>query len=327
MRPIILKYFLMLIFLVFWQEGMGQDVIITPQEELNPIKEDNEVIYVHNKHEQLTQINFVCRTSGDVCTSFNILENNPFETLSYPIQTPSSSYERFPSYDFSSIDSRRVTRDLLPQLNYEDSRWGECKIYNSSTKIVAARTDENNDYLLIGYTLILYGEGGGVVASNTQFQILNKNGEMVFSMKNINEGFGRAVLTPNAHYLAYVYGGFGGAHGDCVVGGNSGYMGLKIVDTHTGEIVVDVLDEEKEANDPRVFYGKILFTYGLKNRDETYQLFDFIKNTSYLKTFSFEEYSHLKAITETGFVFKDATNSEKEIIYLYERDFIQQPIK
>ena len=320
---------LILVFLLVYPYAFAQDIVVTPKKKLSEVKEENRIVRKTNDKQQSTQVDFVCSSSGDICKSIDMKKTNPFADLPFP-NYQRWARNRYKKYDLSKVSYKKAAKELLP--NVKDALNRPCGMYQTRTSSGASL---HGDYVLIRHSISIYGEGGGGVAGNTHIAIYNRNGERVFVMKNINEGLSSLVLTEDGRYFAYKYGGFGGPHGDCIVGGSSPY-GIKIIDTHTGEVVVDEQPfrdkpHNKSPNWIGIRSGYINIVYKLhdgKGREVVF--FDFEKNRRYAKVISPQEQSYLKEFAKEGMIFFDMNSmpdTSKRKVYLFEKDFEQTPIK
>ncbi|HRK29324.1 MAG TPA: hypothetical protein PK239_18755 [Chitinophagales bacterium] len=307
----------------------NRNIIITPSQKLSEGEEDNEIVINTNSNERPVSIEFVCKTSGDVCSRFDVQANCPFEKLPFPILERKSNTNPFKRYNLEKVSSKQIVELLLPNLPFENI--DTCKMYSTSTRY-GVRKSESGNYVIVFYTLVFFGEGGGAVAANTYLLKFNNKGERIFAMKNMNGGLGDLILTDDGRYLAYGYGGFGGPHGDCVVGSIPAYDGINIIDTHLGLVVFNQLEHHKMVLPAMTMHRKLILSNQLKATLQKdlyieYIAFDFSQNKLYRKKFLWEERVRLKDITATGFVFRHPTIKNKEVIYLYEKDFNQEPLK
>ena len=325
-----MSLFSCMLFVFVAENGLhGQEIVITPASQLSEVDEDNEIVIIRNEKKYPTHINFVSKASGEICKSIDVAKSCPFEQLPFPvIRDPFFSKKisdvlHFKKYNLENIDYKTIVNTLLP--NVKDAFLRPCKPYTTKT-YYSVFTSKNKETVILNYGISLYGEGGGVVAGSNHIYKYNKKGELLLSIENMNESVGGKQLTEDGRYLAYRHGGFGGPHGDCVVGGSSPY-GLKIIDTYTGEIIARENMAGKNPSDTRLIEKMFVLTNGLRDRSYEYIFYNFEKNKRYAKTYSFEERWHLKDITAEGMLFYDMADTSKRKMYWYEKDFIQKPIK
>ncbi len=303
----------------------AQDIIVTPKEKLSEVKEENKIVIKRNDKNQSTHIDFVCKNTGEVCKTIDIKKGNPFSKIlsTYPILAkktrPSNPY---PEYDLSRIDYKKVVKDFLPNVKGAFTR--ACGMYNAR---VLSGTIERENFIMLTYGTYMGDGAGGTVAGNSHIYIYNRNGQLLFSMKNMNEGPGNIKITEDGRYFAYQYGGFGGPHSSCIVGHSTPY-GIKIIDTHTGKIIANETPEDRAASKPEIIHNRIALKYKLRNgEDIEFVFFDFKTQKRYAKVFSIKQYHKLKTFSEYGMIFKDPEDSNKEIVYRLDKDFEQTPIK
>ncbi len=304
---------------------LGQDMIITPKEKLSPINEDNKIEIIKNEQDQPIKINFICNTSGDICKSIDIVEQCPFENLDFP-KVPRSNFGRqkgiqYTRYDLSNVPYEKVIGTLLPHVSGAIER--PCKPYATTTNSSAVNY---GNYTIIRYSFTIEGEAGGSIAGNTYTQMYNKKGELVFALKNANTGARSIKITDDGRYLAYMYGGYGGPHGDCIVGGSSPY-GVKVLDTHTGEVLVNEQPGKVYFDSVSMVKNNFFVVYQHENGVIEARFFVPQKNKIYHKKYALQEYSKLLEITSESMVFKAPNSSADKVIHFFEKDFTQKPIK
>lgn len=319
---------LVLVFLLTSVNVFAQDIVVTPKEKLSKVKEENKIVIKKNDKKQSTHIDFVCKNTGEVCKTIDIKKENPFSKMlsTYPLLAkktrPSNPY---PEYDLSKVDYKKVVKDFLPNVKGAFTR--TCGMYNAR---VLSGTIERENFIMLTYGTYMGDGAGGTVAGNSHFYIYNRNGQLLFSMKNMNEGPGNIKITEDGRYFAYQYGGFGGPHSSCIVGYGIPSYGIKIIDTRTGKIIANETPEDREAKAPRIIHNRIVINYELiDGTGMEFVFFDFKTKTRYAKVFSRKQYYNLKTFSEDGMIFYDMADSTntKEIVYRLDEDFEQTSIK
>lgn len=318
-----MKYIPLFLLFIIGLVVFAQDMLFTPKKKRSEVKEDNKIVIRKNAKKQPTYVDFVGKKTGKVHQTIDLAKANPFMHLPFPtyLQWEKTRYRK---YNLSRVPYEIIVKKLLP--NIEDALTRRCQP-KYATSYYRIMTRENAVLLLP--TLSMSGQYDGTVACNTHIYKYNAKGELIFTQKNINDGMTSGALTEDGRYFAYKHVRMGGLRGDCTVGSRHP-DGIKIIDTHTGELVLTEQElPNKTISSPKNIGNKIRLGYKLKDstRAVEYHFLDFKKNIRYKKKYSYKEYWHVKDITTDGMVFYDMADTSKTKVYLFEKDFEQTPIK
>ncbi len=334
-----LKYFLLLIFFSFWQEGMGQDVITIHSNNLSHIKEDNKIVkeVIHydetlpegrrQRYSIMPAIHFISKSSGDTCATFDLRENNPYETLNYPTLPTPRVYEHglhFKTYDISNISPNRILQRFVPDA-LDNQRGNLC-----FTKMSSGASDmplrESDDYTIVSYTLTIQLEIEKCFPDpyiealfQTTLYVLNNKGEKIATIVS----YGTNCITPfvahDARYTGLAYGVQQHSHNDL-------HGGYKFYDLDTKETIVKesaFIDGIAHLNDNDSMVNLYIpYSSGAV----IYTVYDFRNRKKYYRDLSRKEFTCLRAIYTHGIsLFPNFQENPKDSIYYsFENDFEQE---
>ncbi len=314
MKPIILKYFLMLVFLAFWQEGIGQDVLIAPPSILNQSPEDNEIVFEHIE-EDIAFIHFVSRSSGDTCSTFDVLANSPYHHFNYPLSEDNIHSYGSKMYDTRNIDKREFLNrfrrsEIARTANFERLDFHSLNVYY----IIETNLQQNANYVGITYYTMYFDPMGGPIgqAIHTTLVALNNKGETVFQYKDFNNQASTPVVTPDGKYVVFSYGGILG-HSDW-----QPPEGIIMYDLQNGQKILhkDIISSN---GNPWIVNGVILTSADLPNKQKRYYVLKPNLGLTYTKVYLRSARTKRESIEIDGFLFKDGHKD------YYDKDFESEP--
>lgn len=159
------------------------------------------VYYKNQKY--VKEIHFVDKEKGNVATSFNIIENNPYQNLQYPALRESRQ-----GYNVFKIDDIRIKEIELngPTFVHAEILSDTFKIIDGAIKSYHQLHFTDTSHIILKYHLNLYMGDGLVGVSNTIY-IFRKNGELLKKYDQFNTQCLFPCATSDSKYFAYSYGG------------------------------------------------------------------------------------------------------------------------
>ena len=312
-----LKISSLVVGLLFLVSGVcwGQSVFITPAEQLSEVEEDNEMVLVKDDNGQTVQINFVCKVSGDTCSTFDVRKNSPYHHFSFPLAKGEMQTYQHLSYDVSNIPKQKIlgmfkNAEFATPAALERIGFHQMDVFYS----IAPNLKQNPNHIGITYTMLNFDRLGGSIAQATltTLVVLNNKGEVIFSVKDFNNQASFPLATPNGRYVVFTYGGLM-AHTDW--------------QAPEGIIAIDLQERKKILHknisslsgypwlvEDKVILGKY------SNRKHCYFINDFNKQLIYIKEYPGGSFAaKLRKIQVDGFLFKDGHKD------YYEQDFYAEP--
>ncbi|MBK8442398.1 MAG: hypothetical protein IPL35_02830 [Sphingobacteriales bacterium] len=308
----------------------GQEVLLTPAQQLSKTPQDNEIIIGDNRYE----IFFRDRLTKDTCATFDLKAHNPYyvKGLKYNNLSGYTADEvklkvrnGVGRYDIKGLSRKEVIRMF--------------KLYNTPAPIPPDYIFESvfiggyvyeikGDKAIISYFCKFSGRenGGGhsgelLLANRSTFLVLNNQGEVLWQIKHIPAD-ANADLTTNGRYIGICYGNFA----EDYTGNYYGKNGTWIYDLDTNE---KILDQAFSAVGVGLGERDNIFGLhlGATHRDSiTLCALDVEKRTIYTLTVNEKEYSskasrpgeYKNLESGRGFIWKGKT-------YNYDKDFKQTP--
>lgn len=220
----------------------AQQVILTPLQNLSKVTQDNEIVIAPDH----SYIEFKDRTTGTVCTRFDIKTNSPYYRESLQKYKQKSDSWNAPAKDRRGSGNyylNHLTRDKVMHLfNLQKTPAPVPPNFIFEQAFIAgAPIETKGDKVLVFYTISFYGKqnkyehtGQLLLANRTTFMVLNSNGEIVWRINDL-PAQATATLTSNGRYIGICYGNFA----EDYVGDYYGTSGTWIYDLQTGEKILD----------------------------------------------------------------------------------------
>ncbi|OPX25984.1 MAG: hypothetical protein B1H06_06565 [Candidatus Cloacimonas sp. 4484_143] len=193
------------------------------------IQLENEFVSSLNKP-VLRIINFVNNNTGDVVKSINLLEDNPFSHLPFEKQMLDKGNVQI--YSYSDLELTDI---------FDDFSWMYPPLYKHSINRKIWRADVitnpyiTEHYVLLAYSIRIFSNPEKMIGQKISFFIFNDKGNEMFRLENMTDGASSFTLSDDGRYLAYL-------HGQQIAEFSRIYKsnpGIKIIDTTTGNIVLD----------------------------------------------------------------------------------------
>ena len=271
---LLIRLFSCMLFFVFAAENglHGQEIVITPASQLSEVDEDNEIVIIRNEKKYPTYINFVSKASGDICTSFDLKEKNPYAELNFPIKK--LSWTPFIGYDVSNVSKTDLKSQLFPQIS-EDFH----ATYLSVNSLISNNIKDN---IAICYTLNSHDALGSLSAAQSNIQVFNKSGLKIFQI-TLPYDCSPPEFTSNGKFLAFAY---GIAETDNLE--RISEHGIMIYDlTHFKQIVQKIVPDDYYIDGVGIINNLVICEYWNQRQDCYYEVYDlehhFVYKKKYLK--------------------------------------------
>nr|NQU89965.1 hypothetical protein [Bacteroidota bacterium] len=273
----------------------------------------------YNNQKYIGVIEFINTDNGEVLKSFNVVENNPFNNLAYPVLKQSK--QGYNVYEIDDVQVKDINlngpkfvirRDISDSLTIKD---GAIKSYHSLKF-------RDTSYFVLKYHLNLYVGDELLGVSNTVY-IFKKDGKLMKKFDQLDTQCLTPCVTSDGKYFAY---GFGG-----VVDESLSYfdnLGYRIIDLENESLIVDAFIEKK-YHDINVTNDSNLVRLTLKTMNtRSYWVYDFNKQKKFNKEYSIDEMGLWIDVLPEGFVFElDYRGSGNFRTDYFETDFNVEAIK
>ncbi len=273
----------------------------------------------YNNQRYVKEIEFVDVGSGETIKTFDIVDNNPYNNLNYPLIDQSK--QGYNIYDVDGVQIKYLQlegpffasrRNLTDSFVIED---GAIKSYHE-----LCFTDTS--HIIVKYHLNLYMGGVLVGVSNTVFLFMN-NGELIRKFDQFTTQCLYPCITSDGKYFAYCYGG--------VVDESLDFfddLGYVVYNLSENRIVVSET-LEKKYNDIATTNDSAIIRIACMTMDsDTYIVYDFMKMKKFEKEYHNDVLGLWRKVTKYGFIFEeDFRGSGKYRTDFYETDFKVEEIK
>ncbi len=275
-------------------------------------------IYYDNQR-YIEEIEFIDNEKGEIIKSFNIVENNPYQNLNYPIIRQSK--QGYNVYEIDNVQVKEIDLNepsFVHRRNISDSfliEGGAIKSYH-----VLNYTDTS--YIVLKYHVNLYMGECLVGVSNTIY-IFKNNGDLIKKFNQFNTQCIRPTITQNGMYFAYGYGGN--------VDEGFGYfdeVGYIIYDIQNEVNMVEKKTKKRYHEAIPVIDGNLIRICQHTYDTTHYVVFDFNKRLKYEKSYPLNCLGFFIDVNNDGFVFElEPRGSGKFRTDFYEIDFKVEEIK
>jgi|GEM_PF-2066268 len=269
--------------------------------------------------EKYIAINFVDTVTQQVIGSFDLVENNPFNTLNYKVLNSGNNNDYNRQYDFENILLENINlptgKPVLKEgITGSVSRQGLQGSSNYQATIVGK-------FLVVKYTFYVCC-GELVLGRADAVYIFNEKGNIIKKLDGFDTNVREWALSDNGRYFSYA---FGGVLDESLTSFSD--VGYKILDLHEDKIVYeenfgDTFNEVRTGTVGNIF---VITGYSL---DCLYIFIDFSKNKKYSRTFSKKEIGLWKNVEEEGLLmYLGNRKSNSYTLLRFEDDFKVEEIK
>lgn len=348
-RPLLGKWWGVVLFLV---SGVcwGQDyLIVTPQERLSEVEEDNEIVYeyqtitrklpsgIKDRDTKLIKLHFISKSSSDTCASFDIDRNNPYQNFNYPTTNQKVAYCRnFQRYDVSKENPQKIIDKYFPDTGVSIVNPCFSAISSYLVPLQETHNPKNKHFAVIAYTLvgqlntedcpIEFEQNYKEVLFQTTLLIINHKGEIISKLVSQNTNCHAPIITEDGRYVVFHYGDLQANHRNL----EDGY---KIYDLEKQTIIAN--KRFNHINGCFIRYGMIICSYNNNSfvpSEKTYELYDMANRILYSRSFERELYAKAKHFGPKGIaIYKNLTQENfknkkgiDSLFFSYENDFKQQ---
>ncbi|HYG01936.1 MAG TPA: hypothetical protein VD927_05785 [Chryseosolibacter sp.] len=169
----------------------------------------------------------------------------------------------------------------------------------------------SNHHVIIADQLMLYGVEGGLIGVRSQVKVYNRDGNLIGSLPENNEGYYEPVVTSDGEYLAANFGALT-AHVDYTL---VPHVGFRVYDLKTNKIIFELgkADSSYDVLSPAVHNDMIIQVLDLNNDQYEYFVILPMQKKIYRKVFSREEVGNFVRIESDKFILRGSGNVEVPI--------------
>lgn len=263
------------------------------------------------------EMKFYNEGTKQLANSFNLIENNPYNSLPYPVIK-----DKILSYDLSGV---RLNDIMLRKgkLNITFGVSDTVLLRNIGATSFSGVYEDNSNYSIVCYYLNVGGEDN-IVAYSAIIYVFNCEGGIVKEIDDIEAPVSNQLISRDGRYLAVGYGSTMDLNNMIV--SNDGCL---IYDLITDDIIDHKSPDGFSWTVPMIIDNLIVVVHENSN-EYYYYVYDFEKNKKYSHVFERREFinGQLKDITKEGFIFNldNKANSEKKTVR-YSNEFKVEDIK
>ncbi len=193
--------------------------------------QENEIkyIYYHELNpEAVTAINFVNKKSNLIISTFDVIKNNPYNSLKYPVIG-----EKFKNkiYTINKI----LSKDIQYFVSNKSSKIIDFELAKASSQVVVMTSDKN--YTTVSY-ILLVSSTEELMDFHTTTIILDNNGKIIKTFEHLNCRGNNAIVSQDGKFFLL------SDYGDAYDGKFN--QSHRIYDIKTGQIVYE---EERSGFD------------------------------------------------------------------------------
>jgi hypothetical protein len=299
--------------------------------------QSNKIVYnfkTDNVSNCLISVDFIDSNSGKIIKTFDVIENNPYNHLNYKDTISNNWGKKLNCFNkVYNIRSLNID-DIIPpdfRKNYSPTRVNiNLKYYNIATSYSDYYL-QAKDYVLLAYKFEIMDYLDILGGIKSSLIILNKYGDIIYKLNDIEVDINFPVLTANGKYFSFSYGA-GDEDGSLFK-----HNGSRIYDVLGNKIIADF--KAGITNPMIISENKIMIMAdssvkksddGLDRYSRCY-VYDFKNKKIFSKTYSNDTLLNILQYTEQGFIFKNdsktkynETNLQK--IDLYEKAFKKEEL-
>lgn len=272
-----------------------------------------------NNRDVYTAINFIDTNTQEIQTTFNLIENNPFNKLDYPELVKNNYGQPNKRYDLGGIPLNEIKIDGCNIV----IRSGE-DLAKNYDKLVGrnfyyASVSGNN---LVVHYLFYLNVDDIVIGRSDVILIFNSAGKILHKLQGFDTNAREWGLTENCRYFSYAYGGILDESLNAF-----STVGYKVIDLEENKTVAQE-DFGYKFNEVRTGAVDNLITVAGFSLDYYYIFIDFTKKRKYKRILTNEELGLWKELTNEGLVlFKNNRNSNTFTLLKFDRDFKVEELK
>lgn len=266
-----------------------------------------------NNSQEYIAINFIDTNSREIISTFDLVENNPFNKLNYPELAKNNINSQNKKYDLVGIPLKEIEIDgcniILRKGEELTTSYNDLVGYN----FYYASVNGNN--LVVHYLFYLYLEET-VIGRGDLILIFDSVGNILHKIQDFDTNVIEWGLTDNARYFSY---GYGGVVDESLEPFST--VGYKVIDLEENKTVVQE-DFGYKFNEVRTGAFKNIITVAGFSLDYYYIFIDFAKKRKYKRILTNIELGLWKELTDEGLILYKNNRESNSITYLkFDTDF------
>ena len=147
----------------------------------------------------IEKIQFVDEVTGKDIGEFNVLENNPYDSLKYPVVEKNTYsfkiYALNNSIDTFFLSAKDIDSTSLPSKSVKNAS-SYTTVYKEGKEIAA-----------VGYILESTDADGKIIGLRSSVKVVRAPGVVIADLKHLNVDVRSITVTENGHFPAFNYGG------------------------------------------------------------------------------------------------------------------------
>ena len=272
-----------------------------------------------NPYAKYIAVNFIDTTTWQILNSFDLVENNPFNKLSYPETDKKAPDEKNKVYQINNIPIENITipeGNLVLRQNLENPEQ-----YTKLTGSSFYQATVDGNFFVVNYSFYLTSFGMVLGRGDAVF-IFDSRGILLYKLNDFDTNVREWALTENGKYFSYAFGSildeWSGTFSDA---------GYKIIDLQKNEIAYEESFSD-QFNEIRTRSFDNMIKVSCHSINYLYILFDFTKNRKYSRYFTRDEKNLWKRFTKKGLeVYVGDRQSNKYKLLSFDNDFKVEEIK
>jgi len=249
---------------------------------------------------QHLRVDFYDTLANKLITSFDILQNNPYNNFPFEVRRKDAYGYAFYKIPTEEAENRRkywLSERYLPK-------------YDSLLKPVFLTSNhtvydgQDRDYAVVGYRMLTFGEVGLPIGFHSTYYVFNSKGEIISTFEHISEGASAYVAVSNdGRYLFVSSDDVQEFPDDEAELGKPMY---EIYEVATKKKLFESLipGAEESVYPKAVFKNMFLFGVNLNEEGKTYSVVDIENKMIYQKHYDYDQYKKLYQVDKEGIFFK-----------------------
>lgn len=268
-------------------------------------------------------------STGRLLNSFNIIENNPYNKLEYPI-LKKDKYGLI-IYDMTKVSKSEAVKALSPKyieqkssFKKSDSDLNTPSLTSLKSRVVYSGEFRDDSFRIVSYSLMAYEHDEYPISFKSNIFVLNNKGNIIANLPDINTETNLPKITNDGGYIVFTYGGELTCSNDELQPHS-----FKILDVKTKEILWDEpftkidtslkIKYEQGSDYPTCIEDNLIVmvssTYSDGKEIYLYKIYNPVERVVYLR--ESENFIRTYEIKKDGFHLKNGT------FYSFKTDFIK----